>query len=99
MRGVGGLPFDKFSEECQLDVVCHDIRGALNIAFLHEQFEVRHRLVLQLLQPLVQLHVILIRAGVVILTSAGFAPVSFRHLEGAVDFVVEGAVPFAGLPI
>lgn len=58
-----------------------------------------HGLVFQLLKPLVELHVILISAGIVILASPCLAPVGFCEFEGAIDLVVEGSVPFACLTV
>lgn len=75
MRDVGRLPLDEFAQESELDVVGHEIGWALDVAFLHEEFEVAHRLVFELLKPLVQLHMILIRPRIVVLPSPCLSPV------------------------
>jgi hypothetical protein len=93
------LSLDKFPEKRQFDVVWHGVWWSLNIAFLHEKLQVRHRLVFQLLQPLVKFHVVLISPCIVILASSGFAPVSFRHFECAINFIVERPIPIACLSI
>ena len=91
------LALDELSEEGELDVVGHDVRGTLDVAALHEELEVGHDLVLELLEPFVELHVVLVGDGVVVLASAGLAPVGLCELQGVVDLCVEGAVPFCGL--
>ena len=58
-----------------------------------------HYFVLQLLKPLVQLHVVLIGAGVIILPSPCFSPVRLCELECTRDFAVQCAVPVACLTI
>jgi len=58
---------------------------------------VGHDLVLELLEPLVELHVVLVSDGVVVLASAGLAPVGLCELQGVVDLCIEGAVPVCGL--
>jgi hypothetical protein len=93
------LAFDEFSQKGKLDVVRHKIRGALDIALLHQQLQMRHRLIFQLLQPLMKLHVVLICACVVVLPSSGLTPIRLCHFESAVDLVVERAVPFASLAV
>lgn len=92
-----GLALDELSEEGEFDVVGHDVGWSLDIAALHEELEVGHDLVLELLEPFVELHVVLVRDGVVVLTSTGLAPVGLCELQGAVDLGVEGAVPLCGL--
>lgn len=91
------LTLDEFSEEGELDVVGHDVGWALDVAALHEQLEVGHDLVLELLEPFVELHVVLVGDGVVVLAPAGLAPVGLCELEGVVNLRVEGAVPVRGL--
>ncbi len=56
-----------------------------------------HDLVLELLKPFVKLHVVLVGDGIVVLASAGLAPVGLCELEGMVDLCVEGAIPLCGL--
>ena len=94
---VSCLTLDEFSEEGEFDVVGHDVGWPLDVAALHEQLEVGHDLVLELLEPLVKLHVVLVGDGVVVLASTGLAPVGLCELEGMVDLCVEGAVPIRGL--
>jgi hypothetical protein len=60
---------------------------------------VRHDLVLELLEPLVEFHVVLVGDGVIVLTSTSLAPKGLCELEGMVDLIVEGAIPFGGLGI
>lgn len=91
------LTLDELAEKGELDVVGHDVGGALDVAALHEELEVGHDLVLELLEPLVELHVVLVCDGVVVLASAGLAPVGLCELEGVVHLCVEGAVPLCGL--
>lgn len=88
MGDSGFVAFDESSQKRKFDVVGHDIRRALDVALLHEQFEMGHGLVFQLLKPLVELHMILISTGVVILASPCLAPVGFCEFEGAIDLVV-----------
>lgn len=97
VRNAGGLAVDELSEEGEFDVVGHDVGGTLDVAALHEEFEVRHDLVLELLEPLVELHVVLVGDGVVVLSSTGLAPVGLGQFQGVVDLGVEGAIPFGGL--
>lgn len=99
MRDTGGLPVDEPLEEAELEVVGHDIRRALYLPLLHEQFEVRHDLVFELLQPLVKFHVVLISTGIVILPAPSLAPVGLGQLESAVDLGVEDTIPFCGLTV
>lgn len=94
-----GLALDEFAEKGELDVVGHYVRRALYFALLHEELEMRHDLVLELLQPFVQLHVVLIRARVVVLAPPGLAPVCLCELEGAGDLAVEQTVPLGGLSV
>ena len=58
-----------------------------------------HDFVLELLKPLVELHVVLVGDRVIVLTSTGLAPVGLCELEGVVDLRVEGAVPLGSLLI
>jgi len=97
VRNAGSLAVDELSEEGEFDVVGHDVGGTLDVAALHEELEVRHDLVLELLEPLVELHVVLVGDGVVVLSSAGLAPVGLGEFQGVVDVGVEGAIPFGGL--
>jgi len=97
VRDAGCLALDELSEKGEFDVVGHDVGGTLDVAALHEELEVRHDLVLELLEPLVELHVVLVGDGIVVLASAGLAPVGLGQLQGVVDLGVEGAVPFCGL--
>lgn len=99
VRNARGLALDKLSEKGELDVVGHDVGGTLNVTALHQQLEVGHDLVLELLEPLVELHVVLVGHGVIVLTSTGLAPICFCELEGMVDFIVEVAIPLCGLGI
>ncbi len=99
VRNARGLALDKLSEKGELDVVGHDVGGALNVATLHQQLEVRHDLVLELLEPLVEFHVVLVCDGVIVLTSTSLTPIGLCELEGMVDFGVEVAIPFGGLEI
>ena len=91
------LALDKLSEEGEFNVVGHDVGWTLDVATLHEELEVGHDLVLELLEPFVKLHVVLVGDGVVVLASTGLAPVGLCELEGMVDLCVEGAVPVRGL--
>ena len=91
------LAFDELAEEGELYVIGHDVWGTLDVSALHEELEVGHDLVLELLEPLVELHVVLVRDGVVVLPSTGLAPVGLGELECAGDLCVEGAVPVCGL--
>ena len=93
------LSLDELAQESELDVVGHDVWGTLDLALLHEHLEVGHDLVLELLKPLVKLHVILVRARIVVLPATGLSPVGLGQLEGAVDLGVERAVPIASLAI
>ena len=77
----------------------HDVGRALYVALLHEEFEVGHALVLELLKPLVELHVVLVSAGVVVLAPTGLAPIRLCELEGCLNFAVEDSVPFCGLAV
>jgi len=91
------LALDELSEEGELDVVGHNVGGTPDVAALHEELEVGHDLVLELLKPFVELHVVLVGDGVVVLASTGLAPVGLCELQGVVDLGVEGAVPLCGL--
>jgi hypothetical protein len=53
------MALDEFSEKAQFNVVEHDVGGPL---ILHEELEVGHVLVLELLKPLA-LHVVLLVMG------------------------------------
>ena len=61
-----GLSLDKFAQKRELDVVGHDVWWTLNFALLHEQLQVGHDFVLELLQPFMQLHVILVGASITV---------------------------------
>jgi hypothetical protein len=87
------LALDELAEEGELDVIGHDVGRTLDVSALHEELEVGHDLVLELLEPLVELHVVLVGDGVVVLPSTGLAPVRLGQLEGAGNVDVEGAVP------
>ncbi len=91
------LTLDKLSEEGEFDVIGHDVGRTLDVSPLHEELEVRHDLVLELLKPFMELHVVLVGDGVVVLTSTGLAPVGLCELESMVDLCVESAVPVCGL--
>ena len=99
VRNTGGLALDEFSKKGELYVVGHDVRWALNFALLHEELEVGHDFVLELLQPFMQFHVILISPRIVVLTPPRFAPVCLGKLECAGDLAVEDAVPLGGLTV
>jgi len=99
VRNACGLALDELSEKGELDVVWHDVGGALNVAALHQQLEVGHDLVLELLEPLVEFHVVLVGDGVVVLTSTSFAPIGLCEFEGMVDLTVEGTIPLCSLSI
>ena len=99
VRNARGLALDKLSEKGELDVVGHDVGGALNVTALHQQLEVGHDLVLELLKPLMEFHMVLVGDGVIVLTATSLAPVGLCELEGMVNFIVEGAIPFGGLDI
>lgn len=77
MRNASLLTLDELAEEREFNVVGHDVWGALDIATLHEEFKVGHDLVLQLLEPLVKFHVLLVRLRIIVLAAPGFAPVRF----------------------
>jgi hypothetical protein len=94
---TGCLTLDELSEKGELDVVGHDVGWTLDVAALHEELEVGHDLVFELLEPFVELHVVLVGDGVVVLASPSLAPVGLCELEGMVDLCVEGAVPVGGL--
>jgi hypothetical protein len=94
-----GLTLDELSEKGEFDIVRHDIGGTLDVATLHEEFKVRHDLVLELLKPLVELHMILVGDGVIVLTSASLAPKGLCEFEGMVDLGVKSAIPLGSLPI
>jgi len=79
------LTLDELSEESEFEVVGHDVGWTLDVASLHEELEVGHDLVLELLKPFVKLHVVLVGDGVVVLASTGLAPVGLCELEGMVD--------------
>ena len=91
------LSLNELAEKGEFDVVGHDVGRTLDVAALHEELEVGHDLVLELLELFVELHVVLVGDGVVVLASAGLAPVGLCELEGMVDLCVEGAVPVSGL--
>ena len=58
-----------------------------------------HRLVLELLEPFMKLHMVLVRTSVVVLSAAGLAPVGLGELERAGDLAVEDAVPLGRLTV
>ena len=99
VRYARRLPFNELAEESELDIVRHDVGGALNFALLHEHFKMGHDLVLELLEPLVQLHVVLVRACIVVLPATRLAPVRLRELKCTSDFGVECAIPIARLTV
>lgn len=99
MRDALRLAVDELAHERKLEVVRHHVRRALDLALLHEELELGHDLVLELLEPLVELHVVLVRARVVVLAATGLAPVGLCFLEGVLDLVVEDAVPLGGLAV
>ena len=53
VRDTSIVALDELAEEGQLDLVWHDVGRALDVALLHEELEVAHRLVLELLKPFV----------------------------------------------
>jgi hypothetical protein len=91
------LALDELSEESELDVVEHNVGGTPDVAALHEELAVGHDLVLELLKPFVEIHVVLVGDGVVVLASTGLAPVGLCELQGVVDLCVEGAISVRGL--
>lgn len=99
MRNASSLALDKFLKECELQVICHVVRRPLDVAFLHEHFQVGHGLVLELLQPLVKFHVILVSAGIIVLPSPGLAPVRFGELKSTYDFGIQSTVPVTSLAV
>jgi hypothetical protein len=88
---------DEPSEEGEFEVVGHYVGWTLDVAALYEELEVGHHLVLELLEPLLKLHVVLVGLGVVVLASAGLAPEGLCELDGVVDLRVQNAVPICGL--
>lgn len=99
MRDARGLARNEAAHEGQLDALGHDVRRALDVALLHQQLEVRHALVLQLLEPLVELHMVLVRARVVVLAPARLAPECLRQLQRALHLAVEHAVLLGRAPV
>ena len=97
VRNAGCLALDELSQKGEFDVVGHDVGGTLDVSALHEELEVGHDLVLELLEPLVELHVVLVGDGIIVLPSTGLAPVGLGQLQCVVDLGVEGAVPLCGL--
>lgn len=93
---IGALALDEATHEGEFEVVRHDVRWAGYLAFLEKELEVGHSLVLELLEPLVELHVILVCASVVVLTAAGLPPVRFCLLKRTLDLTIEQTVPFRG---
>lgn len=87
------LAVDEAAHEGELDMVWHDIGRASDLALLEKELEVGHTFVLELLQPLVQFHMVLVGARVVILTTTGLPPESFCFLEGAIDLCIQQAIP------
>ena len=49
MGDVSGLAFDELSEEGEILVVCHDVRGAANLPLCDEHLQMGHDLVFELL--------------------------------------------------
>ena len=96
---TGVVPVDEFAQEGEFDVVGHHVWGSLNFSFLHEERELGHDLVFQLLQPFVELHVILIGAGVVVLPAPSLPPVGLRQFQRASDLAIECAIPIRGLSV
>ena len=96
---AGRLSLNELAQERELQVIRHNVRRSLNFAFLHEQFEMGHDFVLQLLKPLVQLHVVLIGAGVIVLTSPSFSPIRLCEFERTSNLAVKRAVPVACLSV
>jgi hypothetical protein len=58
-----------------------------------------HNLILELLEPFMELHMILVCTGIIVLAPSCLAPVSLCQLEGVVDFAVKDAVPLRGLAV
>jgi hypothetical protein len=68
----------------EFDVVEHDAGQTLDVATLHEELEVGHDLVLELLEPFVELHMV-VGDGVVVLAltgDTGLVPVYLCELQG-----------------
>jgi hypothetical protein len=61
------------------------------------RIEVGHDLVLELLEPLMEFHVVLVSLGVVVLASPGPAPEGLCELESVVNLRVEGMVSLRSL--
>ena len=99
MWDASGLSLDELAEEGELDVIGHQVGRALDLPLLHEHLEMRHDLVLELLEPLVEFHVVLVGARVVVLPPSCLPPVRLRKFQGAIDLGVECAVPIASLAI
>jgi hypothetical protein len=93
------LALDELSKKGEFDVVGHDVGGTLDVATLHEELEVGHDLVLELLEPFMEFHVVLVGDGVIVLATASLAPISLCEFEGVVDLIVKDAVPFGSLAI
>ena len=87
------LALDEATHERELEMIGHDIWWTRYLPLLEEQLEMGHRLVLELLEPFMKLHMVLIRTRIVVLSAAGLAPVGLCLLEGALNLVVEHAVP------
>jgi hypothetical protein len=58
-----------------------------------------HDLIFQLLEPLMEFHMVLICGNVVVLPSSSLAPEGFGVFESFGDLAVENSVPFASLTI
>ena len=91
------LTRDELSEKGEFEVVGHDVGWTHDVATMYEELEVGHDLVLELLEPLAELHVVPVGARVVVMASTGLPPVGLCEFEGAVGLCVEGAAPICGL--
>lgn len=99
MRNISSLPLNKLLKECELDVFRHDVWWSLNLSFLHKKLKVCHDFVFELLQPLVEFHMILVRLRIVVLPASCLSPVGLRKFERVIDFSVQNSVPLARLSI
>ena len=71
----------------------------LNVALLHEQLEVAHDLILELLEPFMEFHMVLVCPCIVVLTATSLAPLCLCQLERVVDLGVEYTVPLRRLAV
>lgn len=46
---ISSLPLNKLLKECELDIFWHDVRWPLDFPLLHEELEVSHDFILELL--------------------------------------------------